>query len=183
MECWGTAAGRLGHSRRRARACAEKVSPREVDEALLEHPAVAQAAAFAVPSAALGEDASARPEQERSSRLDALLESEALRPFDLSRDSMLRAVLVRLAEEDSVLMVVIHHVASDGWSRDIFYRELAALYDALSGTPDSSGEQAAAAEEHVSAGWALHRRSGPGSRLSRKARPDRAKLPPGPVSR
>jgi len=37
----------------------EKVSPREIDEALLEHPAVAQAAAFAVPHASLGEDLAA----------------------------------------------------------------------------------------------------------------------------
>ncbi len=37
----------------------EKISPREVDEALLDHPAVAQATAFAVPHATLGEDLAA----------------------------------------------------------------------------------------------------------------------------
>ena len=51
-------------------------------------------------------------------------------PFDLSRDNMLRAELIRIEEEYHVLIVVLHHIASDGWSRSILVKEVAELYAA-----------------------------------------------------
>lgn len=53
-------------------------------------------------------------------------------PFDISRDLMLRAALFRLAADRHVLVVIQHHIASDGWSSGVFWRELAAFYDGFS---------------------------------------------------
>jgi len=50
--------------------------------------------------------------------------------FDLSEDYMLRARLVDLGEEEFLLIIVLHHIASDGWSRAIFVKELLELYNA-----------------------------------------------------
>ncbi len=55
---------------------------------------------------------------------------EAARPFDLAADLMLRAVLLRLGEHDHALLLTTHHIASDGWSVAIMWRELSGLYDA-----------------------------------------------------
>ncbi|MEO5814771.1 MAG: amino acid adenylation domain-containing protein [Gemmatimonadaceae bacterium] len=52
------------------------------------------------------------------------------RPFDLTKDSQLRSTLIRLADDDHVLLLESHHVASDAWSRNILLRELSELYDA-----------------------------------------------------
>ena len=52
------------------------------------------------------------------------------RPFDLTRDPMLRVMLLRLDEEEHVVVVTMHHIAADGWSLAIFVRELVALYGA-----------------------------------------------------
>src|SRR6185369_10834910 len=65
----------------------------------------------------------------------ALAREEALRPFDLAGDPMLRGVLLRLADSgetgDHVLALTLHHIASDGWSMGILVREVAALYAAF----------------------------------------------------
>jgi hypothetical protein len=61
---------------------------------------------------------------------------EADRPFDLTCGPLLRCILFRLNQAEHVLFVVMHHIISDGWSMDVFFRELAALYSAFStGTP------------------------------------------------
>ncbi|HEX6768780.1 MAG TPA: condensation domain-containing protein, partial [Candidatus Binatia bacterium] len=52
------------------------------------------------------------------------------RPFDLTADLMLRPLLVRLDEQDHILLLVTHHIASDGWSANILWRELSELYRA-----------------------------------------------------
>src|SRR5699024_942208 len=57
----------------------------------------------------------------------ALAAEEARRPFDLTRDPLLRALLLRLSEDDHVLALTMHHIASDGWSMGILIREVAAL--------------------------------------------------------
>ena len=56
------------------------------------------------------------------------IEEELLRPFDLSKDYMLRAQLLRTGHEEYILIVVMHHIASDGWSLSILVREFVALY-------------------------------------------------------
>jgi hypothetical protein len=69
---------------------------------------------------------------ERAIEAQRLLKEEAGRPFNLSCDLMLRATLVRVKEEEHVLLLVMHHIVSDGWSMGVFFRELAALYEAFS---------------------------------------------------
>lgn len=54
--------------------------------------------------------------------------AQARAPFDLARDVPVRGSLVELAEDDHVLMLTFHHIASDGWSAGVFNRELSALY-------------------------------------------------------
>ncbi|MFB7243764.1 hypothetical protein CW362_02260 [Streptomyces populi] len=54
-------------------------------------------------------------------------------PFDLEHDPLLRVGLYRLAPQEHVLVAVFHHIANDGWSMDVFHRELAALYDTVVG--------------------------------------------------
>jgi aspartate racemase len=68
------------------------------------------------------------PEAEVQRRMRA----ETRRPFVLSRDPMLRAVLFRLDVEEHVLLLTTHHITCDGWSREVLFRELVALYEALS---------------------------------------------------
>ncbi|MGC4792027.1 amino acid adenylation domain-containing protein [Micromonospora sp. DT178] len=68
---------------------------------------------------------------ERRERLDALIRDEASTPFDLGRDAPLRVRLVRLAEDEHVMVLVAHHIAFDGWSVGVLARELGALYPAL----------------------------------------------------
>ena len=57
---------------------------------------------------------------------------EAERPFDLTSDLMLRAALLRLADDEHVLLLTMHHIASDGWSVEVFHRELSQLYQVFS---------------------------------------------------
>ncbi|HEV2149654.1 MAG TPA: amino acid adenylation domain-containing protein, partial [Longimicrobiaceae bacterium] len=72
------------------------------------------------------------PEAEREAEAVRLAEAEALRPFDLSRGPLLRSTLLRLADDDHVLLFTMHHVVSDGWSRGVLVREVSALYAAFS---------------------------------------------------
>jgi Condensation domain len=54
------------------------------------------------------------------------------RPFNLCQDLMLRTALVRLSSDEHVLILVMHHIASDGWSTGVLFREIATLYEAFS---------------------------------------------------
>ncbi|HVO09721.1 MAG TPA: condensation domain-containing protein, partial [Vicinamibacteria bacterium] len=53
---------------------------------------------------------------------------EVARPFDLTRGCLIRASLLRFAEEEHALVLCLHHIASDGWSVGVLLRELDALY-------------------------------------------------------
>ncbi|HWO41818.1 MAG TPA: amino acid adenylation domain-containing protein [Candidatus Eisenbacteria bacterium] len=65
---------------------------------------------------------------DREAELQQVLNAEIARPFDLSRDLMIRALVIRLAAAEHVLILVTHHIASDGWSIEILFRELSLLY-------------------------------------------------------
>ncbi|HEX5868951.1 MAG TPA: condensation domain-containing protein, partial [Longimicrobium sp.] len=54
----------------------------------------------------------------------------AAMPFDLLNGPVFRARLLRLADDDHVLLLGMHHIVSDGWSTGILFRELFVLYDA-----------------------------------------------------
>jgi amino acid adenylation domain-containing protein len=70
------------------------------------------------------------PEAEREARAERLAVGEALKPFDLARGPLLRSLLLRLAEDDHVLLFTMHHVVSDGWSMQVLVREVSILYAA-----------------------------------------------------
>jgi amino acid adenylation domain-containing protein len=71
------------------------------------------------------------PEVHLEAQSRRLLTEMANRPFDLARGSLLRADLLQLGPEEHILLLVMHHIASDGWSMAILFRELEACYDAF----------------------------------------------------
>jgi amino acid adenylation domain-containing protein len=71
------------------------------------------------------------PEAKRAVEARRLALEEARQPFDLAQGPLLRATLLRLYEEEYVLLLTMHHIVSDGWSMGVLYRELAVLYDAF----------------------------------------------------
>ncbi len=75
------------------------------------------------------DDISAEPDPEAALRARA--SAEAKTPFRLSRGPLVRASLLRVAKDDHALLVTMHHVVADAWTKGIFYRELFALYDAF----------------------------------------------------
>ncbi|MFP2932623.1 amino acid adenylation domain-containing protein, partial [Pyxidicoccus sp. 3LG] len=77
-------------------------------------------------------DLSALPVAEREAEARRQVVQEALRPFDLERGPLLRPTLLKLSSEDHVLVLVMHHIVSDGWSTGVLVREVAAFYDASS---------------------------------------------------
>ncbi|WP_051845824.1 non-ribosomal peptide synthetase [Streptomyces sp. NRRL F-5053] len=68
--------------------------------------------------------------QERQAKVDALLRAELSRPFDLAEGPLLRAVLLRTGADQHVLLLHMHHIAADGWSKGVLARELGELYAA-----------------------------------------------------
>ena len=56
------------------------------------------------------------------------MEEEGRRPFNLQTGPVFRPLLLRIAAEDHLLVVNLHHIAGDGWSMGVMIRELAALY-------------------------------------------------------
>jgi amino acid adenylation domain-containing protein len=69
--------------------------------------------------------------QAEPDRLAGLLAEDARIPFDLTRGPLWRAKLFQLGQEDHALAVTFHHIIADGWSLDVFLRELAVLYTAF----------------------------------------------------
>jgi amino acid adenylation domain-containing protein len=75
-------------------------------------------------------DLSRLPHGDRERELHALLREHSLRPFNLAVDPMLRTALFRLDDEEHVVLFQPHHIAVDGWSVEILYREIQELYEA-----------------------------------------------------
>jgi amino acid adenylation domain-containing protein len=79
----------------------------------------------------------------RQAELSRRVAEWAMLPFDLERGPLFRATLLRLADDDHVLLLGMHHVVSDGWSMNVFWHELVALYRAfLAGRPSPLPELA-----------------------------------------
>ncbi|MBY0573831.1 MAG: amino acid adenylation domain-containing protein [Undibacterium sp.] len=75
-------------------------------------------------------DLSHLPKGEQQLRLLESMTDIDGRAFDLGADLMLRAHLLQLAEEEYIVHITMHHIASDGWSMAILVNEFCALYDA-----------------------------------------------------
>jgi amino acid adenylation domain-containing protein len=71
-------------------------------------------------------------EVEQSVQVQQLITQEAARSFNLAHDPLLRVTLLKLGENSHVLLLVMHHIVSDGWSMTVFIRELSALYQSFS---------------------------------------------------
>ena len=61
----------------------------------------------------------------------ALVDAYQQKPFDLERDALLRIKLLRVAPEEHILLLNMHHIIADGWSATIFMRELRQAYAAF----------------------------------------------------
>jgi amino acid adenylation domain-containing protein len=72
-----------------------------------------------------------------------LATSEANEPFDLERGPLLRVSLIKLRDEDHVVLFTMHHIISDGWSMGVLVEEVAQLYEAYSQGDDSPLEELA----------------------------------------
>lgn len=96
-------------------------------------------------------DLSGLPEQQEM-LLHRLGGEEANRPFDLQRGPLLRLVLLRLGEDHHVLLLTMHQISMDRWSRGILVREVGALYrgDSLPGLPVQYADFAAWQRSHLS---------------------------------
>ena len=82
-------------------------------------------------------DLSQRAAAKRDREVQSLLNDRVQRPFNLLSDLMLRAALVRLEREEHILLLITHHIASDGWSSGILSRELSVFYEAFSASKPS----------------------------------------------
>ncbi len=82
----------------------------------------------AIPFATI--DLSQLPNGSRGVEVNRRLREAANQPFDLSRDLMIRATLLRLAPAEHILVLVAHHIAADEWSLRVLFKELALLYEA-----------------------------------------------------
>jgi amino acid adenylation domain-containing protein len=76
-------------------------------------------------------DLGALPPAEREAELLRLVGLEIAAPFDLEHGPLVRITLLRLHNDEHVLLAIMHHIIADGWSMAIFVRELAALYAAF----------------------------------------------------
>ncbi|HYY98004.1 MAG TPA: condensation domain-containing protein, partial [Pyrinomonadaceae bacterium] len=87
------------------------------------------------------EDLTALSSAERESEMRRLSREQAQRPFDLSQSPLMRALLLRLNDDEHVLLLTMHHIVSDGWSSGVMVRELTALYEAYRKGADSPLEE------------------------------------------
>ena len=69
-------------------------------------------------------------EAARCAALRQVILVEQQRPFDLAREDPLRAVLIRESEQAHVLLIIVHHIAADGWSLNIILNEIIEFYNA-----------------------------------------------------
>ncbi|MEK1842578.1 MAG: condensation domain-containing protein, partial [Pseudomonas sp.] len=73
----------------------------------------------------------------REWQVQQLADDEAHKPFDLETGPLLRACLVKTAEQEHYFVLTLHHIVTEGWAMDIFARELSALYEAFVDDRDS----------------------------------------------
>ena len=87
---------------------------------------VREAGAFHLPIL----DLQAQPPASREAEGRRVMVEEGRRPFDLKHGPLFRARLVRLAPEEHVLQLTIHHIVADGWSLGVLSKDLTGLYAA-----------------------------------------------------
>ena len=83
---------------------------------------------FALPRQEI--DLTALPDETREHRARDLMVEKCREPYDLARGPLLRFLLIRLREDESLGLLMMHHAVSDGWSTKVLFREFVALYQA-----------------------------------------------------
>jgi amino acid adenylation domain-containing protein/non-ribosomal peptide synthase protein (TIGR01720 family) len=78
------------------------------------------------------------PEQEREAAALRLVREEGALPFNLAKGPLLRTTLLRLDEAEFLLLLSMHHIISDGWSKGVLMRELMTLYQTLLYHPEQA---------------------------------------------
>jgi amino acid adenylation domain-containing protein/non-ribosomal peptide synthase protein (TIGR01720 family) len=100
------------------------VFQRQADDSLLQVPATAPLQIEQV-------DFSALPADERERAVAQTAEQQSILPFDLSTGPLLRVTLLKLADQEHVLLLTLHHIVSDGWSMNVLIDEFIRCYDAF----------------------------------------------------
>lgn len=77
-------------------------------------------------------DISMQPAEALETQAYSLAREEIRKPFDLGSGPLIRAALFRLGPEHHIFVSTMHHIVSDGWSAELFVRELAEHYEAFS---------------------------------------------------
>jgi amino acid adenylation domain-containing protein len=90
--------------------------------------AIAPAMTFDLPLV----DLTSVPADRREAEVRRHATEEARQPFDLAQGPLVRARLLRLADNEHALVLMLHHIVADGWSVGVLFRELGTLYDAFS---------------------------------------------------
>ncbi len=83
-------------------------------------------------------DLSGLSESQQKAEALRLANHEVQHPFDLAQGPLIRARLLKQGAEKYILLLTIHHIIFDEWSMNVFYHELATLYEAFSSGKPSS---------------------------------------------
>jgi amino acid adenylation domain-containing protein len=78
------------------------------------------------------------PENLRETEAQCIIERETRRHFDFTSDPLLRVNLVRLAEDEHIVLMTTHHIVLDGWSMSVLIKEITALYEMFAAGRESS---------------------------------------------
>ena len=63
--------------------------------------------------------------------VDAAMRQISREPFDIERGPLLKVVVFRVSEDEHIVLLLMHHIISDGWSMIVMLKELTQLYDAM----------------------------------------------------
>src|SRR5262249_27224132 len=75
-------------------------------------------------------DLQALGSEQREEEARRLVQNEAQSPMSLTSGPLLRLSLLRIAWQEHILLLTLHHIITDGWSNQVLVRELATLYRA-----------------------------------------------------
>ncbi len=71
------------------------------------------------------------PEADQTDKIKQLIMEEVSTGFDLKKGPLLRLKVVKTAADEHVIVLVMHHIISDGWSMGVFTREIAVIYNSI----------------------------------------------------
>jgi amino acid adenylation domain-containing protein len=74
-----------------------------------------------------------REHAEGQRELERVIAEEARTKFDLEAGPLIRGRLIRMGEQEHVLLITMHHIVSDGWSMGVLFKELSVLYGVYRG--------------------------------------------------